>query len=265
MSEPTDRPAAPPAHEPPAYAPPPSHDSRPTRETRSVKQVETKWQKLGKLAAEQAMPLIIGLVSLGVAVDAWFSARPLEWEKQRALASVETTSNVVVTGKGENEVVTTVKVTNVGQLTFAILEMKVDVELVGRLRAAWKDNSLTQSEGSALPIGLRPFAIASTSDSTHGHFLFDTTQKSWHVVDPGRSVGITFVQPLHGDGRMAISIDLYTQPIKLQSIASAIAVKEKVAGVDRGTMPEFGTGEVSDMNVFPYTSADMVVIPKSNP
>ena len=260
MSEPTDRPPAPPAHEPPAYTPP-GHDSRPTRETRSVKVVETKWQRLGKLAAEQAMPLIIGLVSLGVAVDAWLSARPLEWEKQRALASVETTSNVVVTGKGQNEVVTTVKITNVGQLTFAILEMKVDVELVGHLRAVWKENSLTQSEGSALPIGLRPFAVASTSDSTHGHFLFDTTEKSWHVVDPAapsasHRAALAWRRPNGG------TIDLYTQPIKLQSIAAAS--REEGRWSRRGTIPEFGTGEWRHERVS-YTSADMIVIPKSNP
>src|SRR5262245_6763236 len=96
-----------------------------TEEQPAARRRQTGWQKFGKLVAEQAVPIAVGLVSLVVAVDAWLSARPLEWEKQRALASVETQSTAVATGKGENTTVTTVKITNVGQLTFAILDMHV--------------------------------------------------------------------------------------------------------------------------------------------
>lgn len=222
----------------------------------------SKWHKIGRLAAEQAIPIAVGLVSLGVAVDAWYAARPSDWEKSRALASVATASTIVPMGKGLNDVVTTVTVSNVGGLSIGITDMHVTMELTGAITAAWDKNSLALKAGSGLPIGLRPFVMYAPHDSAHATFQFDTTAKSWHIVDPGRTVVITFVQPVRGDGLMSVLVNLYTQPMKLQSEADMLTSPEVVNGIKRAAIPESGVGEISESPVYPYSAGHILVIPK---
>jgi len=218
------------------------------------------FRKLGRIGAEQALPLAVGAISFVIAVDAWLSSRPLEWEQQRALASVEIAAETVSTQEDENTAVTTVTVTNVGALTFAILDMHVRIELVGDLTADWARNSLVQSKGAALPIGLRPFQIRDSGDPGRGEFRFDGRARSWHVVDPGRSVDISFVQPTRGSGWMAISVNIFTQPMRMGDVADEITVDDVVGGELRPTLPEFGEGQVSDLPVFPYSSGHILIV-----
>ena len=222
----------------------------------------TRWHKIGRLAAEQAIPIAVGLVSLVVAVDAWLAARPLDWEKSRALASVETASTIVPTGKGTNSIVTTVKISNVGGLSIGITDMHVTMDLTGALTAAWDKSSLMMPKGAGLPIGLRPFAIVGPHDSTHATFQFNDSIKSWHIVDPGRSVTITYVQPVRGDGLLSVFVNLYTQPMKLQSEASMLTEPEVVNGIKRPAIPESGVGEISESPVYPYSAGHIIVVPK---
>jgi hypothetical protein len=246
--------------DPTRYEPPaPASDAPPAPAGPSRE--PTAWKKFGKLAAEQAIPIAVGLVSLVIAVDAWLVARPMAWEKTRALASMEVTSNVVKPGpKDESEAIVTVKVSNVGELTFAILDLHLRMEATDKLVGDWGKNSLLTAHGAALPIGLRPFKMYAASDSTHADLQFDTTQKSWHVVDPGRSVEISFAQPVRGTGHLAFAVDLFTQPIKMADVAGAIAVDAIVNGVKRPTMPEWGTGEVSNLPIYPYSAGHVLVV-----
>ncbi len=222
----------------------------------------SRWHRLGRLAAEQAIPIAVGLVSLGVAVDAWLASRPLEWEKARALASVETSSTVVPMGKGINSVVTTIKISNVGSLSIGITDMHVTIDLGGQVTAPWEKSSLMWPKGSGMPIGLRPFVIVGPHDSTHATFQFDDKIKSWHIVDPGRSVSVSFIQPTRGEGTMAVFVNLYTQPMKLQSEADMLTEPEVVNGIKRPAIPETGAGEISDSPVYPYSAGHILVIPK---
>jgi hypothetical protein len=220
------------------------------------------WKRIGKLAAEQAIPIAVGLVSLVIAVDAWLEARPMAWEKERALASTEITSSVVKADpKGPSEAIVTMKITNVGELTFAILDLHVRLETTDHLAGLWDANSLLAKRAAALPIGLRPFRLLAGSDSLHSQLQFDEKEKTWHVVDPGRSVEITFVQPVRGTGHLAVFVDLFTQPIKMADVAGAITVEALVNGVKRPTMPEWGTGEVSTMPIYPYSAGHVLIIP----
>jgi hypothetical protein len=221
-----------------------------------------KLHKVWQLTKEQIVPVAVGLVSLLVALAAWFEARPLDWEKSRALASVETASTLVPAGKGLNDVVTTVKISNVGGLSIGITDMHVTVDLTGALSAPWEKSTLMMPKGSGMPIGLRPFVIVGAHDSTHATFQFNDSIKSWHIVDPGRSVTITFVQRVHGDGLMAVFVNLYTQPMKLQSEADMLTEPEVVNGIKRPAIPESGTGEISESPVYPYSAGHILVIPK---
>jgi hypothetical protein len=227
--------------------------------------VHGKYHKLHKawlLTKEQLVPVAVGLVSLLVALAAWFEARPLDWEKSRALASVETASTLVPAGKGLNDVVTTIKISNVGGLSIGIIDMHVTIDLTGPLTAPWEKTTLMMPMGSGMPIGLRPFVIVGPHDSTHATFQFDDRIKSWHIVDPGRSVSITFVQRVHGDGLMSVFVNLYTQPMKLQSEADMLTEPEVVNGIKRPAIPESGTGEISASPVYPYSAGHILVIPK---
>jgi hypothetical protein len=226
--------------------------------------IASGWHRLGKLAAEQAIPIAVGLVSLIIAVNAWLEARPQEFEKARALASVETESTIAETANGENTTVTSIKITNTGDLTFAIIDLHVEFQLVGGLSAPWTENSLLDSVGSALPIGLRPFKLEDGHTPQRGRFQFDGKMKSWHVVDPGRTVTIMDVQPVRGAGRMAVLVDVFAQPLKLEDVANAITGDQVVNGVHRPTMPEYGVGEVATSPVYPYTSGYILIIPKTH-
>ena len=236
-----------------------AHDAHPATAPRG------KFHKLHKawqLTKEQLVPVAVGLVSLGVALAAWFEARPLDWEKSRALASVETSSTVVPDGKGLNNVVTTIKISNVGGLSIGITDMHITIDMSGKLTAPWEKSSLMMPKGSGMPIGLRPFVIVGAHDSTHATFQFNDSIKSWHIVDPGRSVSITFIQPTRGDGLMAVFVNLYTQPMKLQSEADMLTEPEVVNGIKRPAIPESGTGEISESPVYPYSAGHILVIPK---
>ncbi len=235
-----------------------SHGSSPSVPTGKLRHLHKVW----RLTKEQIVPVAVGLVSLGVAVAAWFEARPLDWEKSRALASVETQSTVVPMGKGINNIVTTVKISNVGGLSIGITDMHVSIDLTGHLTAPWETSTLMMPKGSGMPIGLRPFVIVGPHDSTHATFQFDDKIKSWHIVDPGRSVTITFIQPTRGDGLMAVFVNLYTQPMKLQSEADMLTEPEVVNGIKRPAIPEFGVGEISESPVYPYSAGHILVIPK---
>jgi hypothetical protein len=204
----------------------------------------------------------VGLVSLVIAVDAWLAARPSDWEKSRALASVETQSTIVPTAKGLNSIVTTIRISNVGGLSIGIIDMHVTIDLSGHLTAPWEQNTLMRPKGAGLPIGLRPFVIVGPRDSTHATFQFDSSVKSWHIVDPGRTVVVTFIQPTRGDGDMAVFVNLYTQPMKLQSEADMLTEPEVVNGIKRPAIPETGTGEISTSPVYPYSAGHILVVPK---
>jgi hypothetical protein len=243
---------------------------REAEETHTAREPETGSRvgravlKLGRTISAQAIPLAVGAVSFVIAVDAWYKAKPLEWEQQRALASVAISSEAVPTGEEENTAVTTVTITNVGALTFAILDMHVTLEAVGELSAAWERNSLLMSRGAALPIGLRPFRLSDGADAAGARFQFDESVQTWHVVDPGRSVDITFVQPTTGSGSMAISVNVFTQPMLLSAVSDDITVDAVVDGVIRPTSPESGEGEVSRLPVFPYSSGYILMVPRTS-
>jgi hypothetical protein len=225
----------------------------------------SKYHKLHKawqLTKEQLVPVAVGLVSLLVAMAAWFEARPLDWEKSRALASVETASTLIPAGKGLNDVVTTIKISNVGGLSIGITDMHVTLDLTGPLTADWTTSSLLFPKGSGLPIGLRPFVIVGPHDPSHATFQFDDHVKSWHIVDPGRVVTLTFIQRVRGDGLMGVFVNLYTQPMKLQSEADMLTEPEVVNGIKRPAIPESGTGEISESPVYPYSAGHILVIPK---
>lgn len=216
--------------------------------------------RLGNMLANQAVPLIVGLVSFLIALDAWYSARALEFEQGRALASLEIESEAIENGD-ERATVTTVRIENVGGLTFAVLDLHVRLRLEGGLTADWGRNSLSSERGAALPIGFPILQSRAAADGREATFHFPEDSRTWHVIDPGRSVDVTFVQPIRGSGQMPIDVSVYTQPVLLQNIASGITVEAKIRGVSRQTLPEFGEGEISEEPIYPYTAGHVLVVP----
>lgn len=216
--------------------------------------------KLLHLVAEQALPLTIAGVSFVIALDAWMSARPVLWEQQRALASVSIATELEHRADGGVDSRSTITISNVGELSFAVLDVQIGMATEGDVQAEWLQNSLLREATVPLPIGLRPFHLESARDGASARFAFDDRVSGWHAVDPGRAVELVFVQPLHGQGHLDIGVEVFAQPLRMAALAEQITVERVIAGHRRHVFPESGEGEVSDLGVFPYSASSLVVV-----
>ena len=217
--------------------------------------------KLLHLVAEQALPLTIAGVSFVIALDAWLSARPVLWEQQRALATVSIATELEPAADGRVDSRHTITITNVGELTFAVLDIQIGMAVEEGAQAPWRDNTLLRQSPVVLPIGLRPFHLEPARDGRSAMFAFDQTSSGWHAVDPGRSVELVFVQPVTGPGRLDLGVEVFAQPLRMAALADQITVERVIAGHRRQVFPETGEGEVSDLGVFPYSASSIVVVP----
>ncbi len=217
--------------------------------------------KLLHLVAEQALPLTIAGVSFVIALDAWLSARPVLWEQQRALASVSIATELEHRADGGVDSRNTITITNVGELSFAVLDVQIGMATEDGVQAAWLQNSLLRESIVPLPIGLRPFHLEPARDGASARYAFDDSHSGWHAVDPGRAVELVFVQPLHGEGQLDISVEVFAQPLRMAALAEQITTERVIAGHRRHVFPESGEGEVSDLGVFPYTASSVVLVP----
>lgn len=216
--------------------------------------------KLLHLVAEQALPLTIAGVSFVIALDAWLSARPVLWEQQRALASVSIATELEPRADGGIDSRSTITITNVGELSFAVLDVQIGMAADAGVQAAWLQNSLLREATVPLPIGLRPFHLEQARDGASARFAFDESSSGWHAIDPGRAVELVFVQPLRGQGHVDIGVEVFAQPLRMAALAEQITVERVIAGHRRHVFPEAGQGEVSDLGVFPYSAASLVVV-----
>jgi hypothetical protein len=154
----------------------------------------------------------------------------------------------------------TITISNVGELSFVVLDVQIGLALGDGLQAPWRQNTLLQDKPVSLPIGLRPFHLEPALDGRSAQFGFTQEASGWHVIDPGRSVDLVFAQPVRGHGRMGISVEVFTQPLQMGAMADQITVERVIAGRKRLTFPESGATEVSDQGVFPYSAASVAII-----
>ncbi|WP_411849284.1 hypothetical protein ACLB90_09515 [Stenotrophomonas sp. LGBM10] len=216
--------------------------------------------RLLHLVAEQALPLTIAGVSFVIALDAWLSARPVLWEHQRALASLSIGSELDAEDTTGIDTRHTITISNVGELSFAVLDVQVGLALAEGMQAPWLQNTLLQETPGALPIGLRPFHLEAARDGRSARFAFGAEASGWHIIDPGRSVELVFAQPVQGYGRLGITVEVFTQPLRMGAMADQITVERIIAGRRRQVFPESGPDEVSDLGVFPYSAASVVTL-----
>ncbi|KAF1013191.1 MAG: hypothetical protein GAK31_03340 [Stenotrophomonas maltophilia] len=134
--------------------------------------------RLVHMAAEQALPLTIAGVSFVIALDAWLSARPMQWEHQRALASLAISSEVDSHSRRGADSLHTLTISNVGELSFAVLDIHLELTAQGGLRVPWARNSLLE-DPAVLPIGLRPFHLEDGGDGRSARFGFRTETAGW--------------------------------------------------------------------------------------
>lgn len=216
---------------------------------------------VGNYLAAQAVPLVIGLASFIIAVDAWWSAKAVEWENDRALATMRIRSHYEETAPDhQRSAITTVRIKNVGSLSFAVIDFQLTLQTDGGLKALWDRNSLTQAN-ALLPLGMKPLTTMGQTTAEKATFHLDDATKTYHIIDPGREVDVTFEQPLQGAGHLQVLVNLLTQPMALADLAETLTVPQTIRSVNRETIPESGEGEVSDAVVFPYSSAHILVVP----
>ncbi|TGY31940.1 hypothetical protein [Stenotrophomonas maltophilia] len=221
--------------------------------------------RLVHLVAEQALPLTIAGVSFVIALDAWLAARPVLWEHQRALASLSIASELEAEDATGIDTRHTITISNVGELSFAVLDVQIGLLLADGMQAPWLQSTLLQETPGALPIGLRPFHLEAGRDGRSARFAFGAESSGWHVIDPGRSVDLVFAQPVQGHGRLGITVEVFTQPLQMGAMADQITVERIIAGRRRQVFPESGPDEISDLGVFPYSAASVVTLSDSRP
>ena len=180
------------------------------------------------------------------------------WEQNRALASLEIQSRTFLMDNGECQVLSRLRVRNVGALTFAIIGMDADYETRGELTADWARNSLMDSE---LSLGLTGLHLTGPPNPHKAKMTMEDGKQSWFVVDPSRTVDLSYVQPTRGSGQFFTSFLLETQPVTFDSVAGTLTVPRNVRGITRPSLPESGDGEVSTLLLYPYSAADVIVIP----
>ena len=182
----------------------------------------------------------------------------VNWEQNRALASLEIQSRTFLMANGDCQVLSRLRVKNVGQLTFAIIGIDANFETTGDLVADWDRNSLLRSELSLGLTGLRRIGVAMPQRT---RISLDDGKQSWYVVDPARVVDFSYVQPTRGSGELFTSWMLETQPVTFDSVATTLTVPRNVRGVVRPSLPESGEGEVSTLLLYPYSASDVLVVP----
>lgn len=180
------------------------------------------------------------------------------WEQDRALASLEIHSSTFLMANGDCQVLSRLRVQNVGTLSFALIGLNADFETTGDLAADWDRNSLLHSELSLGITGLRRVGPAMPN---RAKFSIDNGKQSWFIIDPHRVVDFSYVQPTRGSGELSTSFLLELQPVTFDKSAGNLTVPRTVRGVERSALPESGDGEVSSLLVYPYSASDMLVIP----
>lgn len=180
------------------------------------------------------------------------------WEQNRALASLEIQSKTFLMSNGECQILSRLRVRNVGSITFAIIGMDVDFETRGELKADWDKNTLLSSP---LSLGLSGLRREPSTDTRKVKLSMDDGKQTWFVVDPSRTVDFSYVQPASGSGQFYTSFLLDTQPVTFDSVAGTLTIPRNVRGMTRPSLPESGEGEVSTLLLYPYSAADVIVIP----
>ena len=183
----------------------------------------------------------------------------INWEQNRALASLEIQSRAFPTTiDGDCQILSKFRIRNVGGLTYAIIGVEANFETRGDLTADWSRNSLLDSDLSLGLTGLQPVGPRNAHKVT---FHMDDGKQTWFVVDPNRTVDISYIQPTHGTGQFFTSFMLEVQPVKFDSNATNLTVPRTVRGISRPSLPENGEGEVSDLLLYPYSAAEALVVP----
>jgi hypothetical protein len=180
------------------------------------------------------------------------------WEQNRALASLEIQSRTFLMSNGECQVLSRLRVKNVGALTFGIIGIDATFETSGDLVADWDRNSLLHTE---LSLGVTGFRRIGPATPRRTKIALDETKQTWYVVDPARTVDFSYAQPTRGSGLYNTSFLIETQPVTFDSTAESLTVPRNVRGVVRPSLPESGEGEVSDLMLYPYSASDLIVIP----
>ena len=182
----------------------------------------------------------------------------INWEQNRPLASLEIQSRTFPMSNGECQILSQLRVRNVGGLTFAIIGLEANLEARGDLTADWARNSLMDSE---LSLGLTGLHLVGPPNPKKATMAMEDGKKSWFLVDPSRTVDFSYIQPTHGSGQFFQSFILELQAVRFDANAVGLTVPRTVRGVTRPALTENGDGEVSNLLLFPYSAADAIVIP----
>jgi hypothetical protein len=179
----------------------------------------------------------------------------------RALAAVTMASAAVPSEGGRCEVHTRVRITNLGEFSFALVDLAVTISTHGTLEAAWSENSLLGADEHPLSLGLPPLALAAETRSGRARFGMDSTRLTWHLIEPGRTVDVNFIQPVTGVGRLATVVDLAAQPVEFERLSTIASIPSQFRGRTWSTMPEWGEGILSELTVFPYRASEILTVP----
>ncbi|MBM3782434.1 MAG: hypothetical protein FJW29_12330 [Acidobacteria bacterium] len=189
------------------------------------------------------------------------ASTPNAEQVDRALATVIMSSAAVPSEGGRCDVQTRARITNLGEYSFVLVDLAVTMSTHGTLEAAWAQNSLLGADEHPLSLGLPPLALAPETRSDRARFAMDTARQTWHLMEPGRTADVTFIQPVTGIGRLATVVDLAAQPVEFERLSTLTSVLSQFRGRTWSAMPEWGEGILSELTVFPYQASEILTVP----
>lgn len=189
------------------------------------------------------------------------AATPNAEQVDRALAAVTLSSTAVPALNSRCDVQTRMRITNIGEFSFVLVDLAVTMSAHGGLEAVWAENSLVSAEEHPLSLGLPAMRRLEDAGFGHARFVPNTSEPTWHLMEPGRTVDVNFIQPVTGIGRLSTVVDLAAQPVEFERISTVATVPARLRGRTWSTMPEWGEGMLSELTVFPYQASEILTIP----
>lgn len=227
-----------------------------------IKKSETETRRLDWY--QFLIPTFIAVGSFVLSGINYYENRKREWEDDRPLCNVSVTSQSVKLDKSQRMAVYNLTLSNEGQLSFIIRELKLVMSTTSTLTGKWDE--ITLIKDSLLPLGINGFVRQESKIDKQVTYTLEGSADRWHIIDPNRTVQFQFALPIEGHGVISIGGVAYLQTVTLESSYQEMEVPEQIKNQNMVVIPEFG-GDASALSqepLFPYSFQGLMVVSKGD-
>jgi len=214
--------------------------------------------------------ILMAVISLGLGISNWLSQRDSQWEASRALVNININAQLHNLSQDKKVAQIEIEISNVGDISFLIRDIQLELVANGNLQADWQATSLLDNNQVSLPLGLDHFAIINSNEK-HAEYAFDidTTAGAWHIVDPDRTIRIPIILPVKGNGVLTIHTTLFSHAISLMDMNSDIKDFQVVNGRIFTVSPEYGFDPPQKIGqqelkenilIYPFSASQVLII-----